>query len=236
MNAGQQANAAAGDSLVLVATLLDLQVILGIANDQVLVSLADSLVPPRAATLAPATGVVTLPIAAAQRSLESAEVGIRVQRRGILAATSIEAGFETGGPASEDHSILPTIGVAIPLPLLNRNRGAIAVAEAERDRARAELEVATLESAARMARATRELTSAMARVQRDAVLVTSANRIASLSLIAYREGASSITTVLEAQRNARDVLGQYIDDLAAAWIAAAAIRVFGLTPSSSSPS
>jgi outer membrane protein TolC len=53
-----------------------------------------------------------------------------------------------------------------------------------------------------------------------------------MSLTAYREGQSSLPNVLEAQRNARDVLGQYIDDLAAAWIASASLRVFLLTTAS----
>jgi hypothetical protein len=37
---------------------------------------------------------------------------------------------------------------------------------------------------------------------------------------------------LEAQRNARDILGQYIDDLAEAWIASAELRVYTLTVTS----
>jgi hypothetical protein len=41
--------------------------------------------------------------------------------------------------------------------------------------------------------------------------------------------------VLEAQRVARDVLGQYIDDLAAAWVATAELRVFSLSIGSSIP-
>jgi outer membrane protein TolC len=45
-----------------------------------------------------------------------------------------------------------------------------------------------------------------------------------MALTAYREGASTLASVLEAQRTARDVLGQYIDDLAAAWIATAELR------------
>jgi outer membrane protein TolC len=61
--------------------------------------------------------------------------------------------------------------------------------------------------------------------------VASANRVAAMSLTAYREGASSLPNVLEAQRNARDVLAQYVDDLAAAWIASAVLRVATLTPS-----
>jgi outer membrane protein TolC len=63
-------------------------------------------------------------------------------------------------------------------------------------------------------------------------LVVSANRVAAMSLTAYREGAASLPNVLEAQRNARDVLAQYIDNLTAAWIATAQLRVLALAPSS----
>ena len=53
-----------------------------------------------------------------------------------------------------------------------------------------------------------------------------------MSFVAYREGASSLPNVLEAQRNAREVLAQYIDDVADAWIFAAELRVISLTPTS----
>jgi outer membrane protein TolC len=56
-----------------------------------------------------------------------------------------------------------------------------------------------------------------------------------MSLTAYREGAMSLPDVLAAQRTARDALAQYIDDLAAAWIATAELRVFSLTPTSPLP-
>ena len=72
----------------------------------------------------------------------------------------------------------------------------------------------------------------MAKVGRDRLLLASANRVATMSLTAYREGQSSLPNVLEAQRNARDILGQYIDDVAAAWIATASLRVFTLTTAS----
>jgi len=57
-----------------------------------------------------------------------------------------------------------------------------------------------------------------------------------MSLTAYREGQSSLPNVLEAQRNARDILGQYVDDLAEAWIASAELRVYTLTTASTRPS
>src|SRR5439155_16524417 len=65
---------------------------------------------------------------------------------------------------------------------------------------------------------------------RDRVLVESATRVAAMSLTAYREGAQGLPAVLEAQRNAREILSQYIDDLAQAWIATATLRLYDLTP------
>jgi cobalt-zinc-cadmium efflux system outer membrane protein len=139
------------------------------------------------------------------------------------------AGFETRDPSGSEKGILPTFGISLPLPLLNRNRGPIAEANAERSRARAELELARLESTAQIARAFRERDAAFARVGRDQPLVASANRVAAMSLTAYRAGASSLPNVFEAQRNAREVLAQYIDDVAAALIANSTVRLLTLT-------
>jgi len=125
--------------------------------------------------------------------------------------------------------LLPTIGVSIPLPLLNRNRGPIAQAEAERERARAELSLTLFQTQATIGRARRERAVALEKLQRDLVLVASANRIAAMSLVAYREGAQGLPAVLEAQRNAREILSQYINDLTDAWIATATLRLFSLT-------
>ena len=52
-----------------------------------------------------------------------------------------------------------------------------------------------------------------------------------MSLTAYREGAQGLPFVLESQRNAREILNQYIDDLAEAWIATATLRFYDLGPS-----
>jgi hypothetical protein len=51
-----------------------------------------------------------------------------------------------------------------------------------------------------------------------------------MSLQAYAEGAVALANVLEAQRNAREALGRYIDDLAAADVAAAALRLLTAAP------
>jgi cobalt-zinc-cadmium efflux system outer membrane protein len=226
VNAGQQANVQVGDSLTLVSSLLDLQAVLGMTDQRLAIAVTDSLAMPAEA----ATPGTTLSEAAASLSLESATLAARLQRRSIWSSPSLSFGFDTGDP--DQKGLLPVFGVGIGLPLFDRNRAGIAQAEAERARAAAELTLAQVEARTEIARAVRERQTAMSRVQRDQALVTSANRVAAMALTGYREGAFSLPNVLEAQRNARDVLAQYIDDLAAAWIATAELRVLALPPAS----
>jgi cobalt-zinc-cadmium efflux system outer membrane protein len=127
--------------------------------------------------------------------------------------------------------LLPTFGLSLPLPFLNRNRGPILAADAERDRARAEVEVARIESRALITRALRERETSFGKLARDRTLLESANRVVVMSIRAYQEGAAPLANVLEAQRTAREVIGQYIDDVAAAWIATSAVRLYTLTSS-----
>jgi cobalt-zinc-cadmium efflux system outer membrane protein len=224
VNAGQAANRAASDSLTYISTLFDLQTVMGLDSERVAITPVDSLAMPSAAPVGlPARA---LPVVAAEQSLTAAELAVRAQRRSVFTPLSLQAGIEHGDPS--EPGILPTFGVSIPLPLLNRNRGAIAVAEAERARAQAELAFVRLETQAAIGRASRSRTLALDKLQRDRVLVASAERIAAMSLTAYREGAQALPTVLEAQRNAREILSQYIDDLAEAWIATATLRLYNL--------
>jgi outer membrane protein, heavy metal efflux system len=226
VNAGQQENVAAGDSLTLTSSLLDLQAVLGMTAEQLTISASDSLSMPPSA---PNPGR-TLNETAAAMSLESATLAARLQHRSIFSTPSIALGFENHDPGQP--GILPTFGLGIGLPVFDRNRGAIAQAEAERVRAAAELTLAQVEARNQIAHSLRQRENALARSERDQRLVVSANRVAAMSLTAYREGAASLPNVLEAQRNARDVLAQYIDDLTAAWIATAQLRVLALAPSS----
>lgn len=231
VTAGQQLNAAAADSLALISTLLDLQTVIGVVAGEPTISVTDSLTVPADSVLVPSG--LPLPIAAADAMLRSASLGVRLQRRSLFAATSIAAGFETHDPSGDEKGVLPVIGFAIPFPLFNRNGAQIAVARAEQQRALAERDVAVLETRAAIARTERERVIALANVARDQTLVASANRVAALSLTAYREGAAPLATAIEAQRHAREILAQYIDDLAAAWIATAALRVRTLTAGTS---
>ena len=143
-------------------------------------------------------------------------------------------GFEAGEPTLAPGA-LPTIGLSIPIPLFNRNDGAVQLADAERDRARAELALARLEAASQLTRARRALTLALERVARDRRLLDGAGRVSALSLLAYREGAAALPSVLEAQRTAREALATYIDDVAMARTAAGVVRLLTLTANRTQP-
>ena len=227
INAGRARNTAIADSMTAVAALLDLQLALGFSANEPAISLGDTLgVPPEDSAVGAGT---PLPVAAAQRDLQAAEQTLSLEKRGIWSGLALQAGIENHDPTGSETGILPTFGISIPLPLFNQAQGATAVAAADRDRAKAELAAAQRESAALTARAHRDLAAARARVARDRDLVITADRVARLSLRAYAEGAYPLTTVLEAQRNARDTLAELIDDLVAANTAAAALRLYAGT-------
>jgi len=221
VNAGQLENGAADDSLAAVEALLAVQLAMALPGEQPTITLADSLAPPSDSV--PSLGAEPLPVAAAAASLRSEQRALTLAHRSAFAAPSLQVGVENGDPTQ--GGALPTIGLSLPLPLFNWNGGEVARATAARDRAQANLEFLQRETAAALARAQREFAVAMARVQRDRRLLASADRVAAMSLQAYAEGAVALPNVLEAQRNAREALGRYVDDVAAASNAAAAVRL-----------
>jgi cobalt-zinc-cadmium efflux system outer membrane protein len=228
VNAGQLANIAADDSLTALGTLLSLQLQMGLSGDEATIVLVDSLRPP--ADSAVPEGRALLPVAAAEASLRSAERSLAFARRSRF-APNLQFGFDTHDLTSPTpHQLLPVIGFSLPFPLFNLSRGDVLRASAERDRARAQLELTRRETEAAVARARRDLAAARNRLRRAAGLVESADRVAAMSLRAYSEGAVALASVLEAQRNAREILARYIDDLAAADAAARALKLLTAGP------
>lgn len=229
VNAGQLENVAADDSLSALGSLLVLQLQMGLSGDEPTITLVDSLAAPEDSTSANVTRE-HLPVAAAAARLRSAERTLTLTRASRF-APNLEFGFDKGDPGSaRPDQLLPVIGFSIPFPLFNKSGGDVTRAIAERDRARAQLELTRRETDAAMARARRELVAARGRVHRSAALVASADRIAAMSLQAYGEGAVALANVLEAQRNAREILARYIDDLAAADAAARMLRWLTVGP------
>ena len=223
VNAGQLENVASDDSLSSIAALVALQLAMGLPGEEPAIALADSLSPP--ADSAAAGAGEPLPVVAARASLHSAERTLTLAHRSVFEAPSLQLGVENKDPTGSEPGLLPTVGLSLPLPLFNWNGGAAAQAAAARDRAQAELDLVRRETDAAIARARRERTAALARLARDARLLASADRVAAISLQAYGEGAIPLANVLEAQRNAREALGRYIDDLALANDAAGAVRL-----------
>ena len=222
VNAGQLENVATDDSVVAVEALVSLQLAMGLPGNDVTIALADSLAPP-SDTLPPPPSV-SLPIASAAASLRSSERALTLAHRSVFAVPSLQFGVERGDPTGPGGS-LPTVGLSFPFPLFNWNGGEVAQAAAARDRARANLDLVQRETGAELARARRDFTVALARVERSRRLLAAADRVAAMSLQAYAEGAIPLAAVLEAQRNGREALGRYIDDVAAANDAAAALRL-----------
>ena len=228
VNAGQLENVAADDSVAAVQAHLAVQLAMGLSADDVTITLSDSLAPPSDSILLPAGE--PLPVAAAAASLRSAERALTLAHRSVFATPSLQVGFDRGDPGGEP-GLLPTIGLSLPLPLFNWNGGEVRQAAAARDRAQASLDLARRETGAELARLRRGFALALARLERDRRLLSSADRVAAMSLQAYAEGVVALPNVLEAQRNARDALARYVDDVAAANDAAAAVRLLTATES-----
>ena len=120
----------------------------------------------------------------------------------------------------------------LQLPLFHRNGAPTDAARVAVDRARAQLALNRIELSAALAQAQREAANASVRAERSARLVSSADRVAALSLLAYREGASTLVSVLESQRSARETLSQYLVDVALARNTAALVRLLTLSVAS----
>jgi len=231
VNAGQLETIAVDDSLTALDAVLSVQLAMGLSADSPGITLADSLAP--TTDTVPGDPGEPLRVAAAAATLRSAERGLTLAHRSVFAAPSLQVGIERGDPTAPAGTVLPTIGLSWPFPLFSWNGGEIRQARALRDRAQAQLDLTRRESAADMSRARRVLAAALERVARDRRLLASADRVAAMSLQAYAEGAIPLANVLEAQRNAREALARYIDDVGLVNDAVGAVRL--LTASADQP-
>ena len=230
VNAGQQANAAANDSLVAIGAVLAVQAAMGMPAATLAIALSDTL--EMALAGGDAEGGTPLLIFAAEQESRAADLSLTLEKRRVFAAPSLSLGFESHDPSLDNSSVLPTIGISLPLPLFNQNGAAVMAAEAQRDRARAMLAAARIEVLSALARARRAQAVATDRALRSQKLVDGANRVATLSLLAYREGAAALPSVLQAQRTAREALQDYVDDIAGARNAAGLVRLLTITSNS----
>ncbi len=231
--AGQSANIAVTAMANAVSSTLRLQLLMGISPDSLHVALADSLDVHASTALTPTVLPAAseldqaLPVVAASLDVRAAAELGRLERRRRLGSPSIMVGVETRNPGGPG-GLLPLVGVSLPLPLFNRNGPAIARAQTDLQRGRTLLAQAKLEQQTALRVADTDARAARARAARSVQLLAAAERINALALLAYREGATALVTVLDAQRTTRDARAQALDDLAAVQIADRVLQFLSL--------
>lgn len=208
------------DSVRMATTTLELQSLMGLPVDSVRVVATDTL-PGSARTPA----FPPLALAAGEAARRAADRRLAERSRARFPAPSLRAGVEWGDPTGGEPGALPTLGLGIPLPLFNRDGGAVAEARAEAERAEASLAEARREATLALAVADRQRALAAVRLDTDRDALESAGRVASLALTAYREGAYTLASVLEAQRNAREAERRVLEDVAMLRTADAALTL-----------
>jgi outer membrane protein TolC len=232
INRGDAYLRTAQDSFDASASVLEVQRLMALPADSVRIALSDSLARVAAQIGDSARGVNTflagtpLSVAVAVRALDARTFALAAERRRLYGVPSISVGVEAGLPGSS--GLLPTVGVSLPLLLLSRNRGEIRLATVERDRALATLDFARRDAAAALATSLRARELASTRVRQTRELLASAERIAALTLIAYREGEVALSFVLEATRRARDLRDGYITALSELVASQAGVHLYSL--------
>lgn len=222
LNAGQAENVAELDSLEAALGVVAVQNIMGLDRATGPIAIVDTLdLPP---PVPPPIAGRPLPVAAADADVRAADLAIALERRQRFGLPTITAGFDRHDPGGFGDQLLPTIGLALPIPVFNQNRGSVLVAQAARNRAQAQLALIQFETNIALTRARQSYTVAQERVVRSRQLVDRANRVAALSLLGFREGATTLSNVLEAQRLVRENLTQYVNDAAAVRNAASLIQ------------
>jgi cobalt-zinc-cadmium efflux system outer membrane protein len=125
----------------------------------------------------------------------------------------IEPGIETIEP-SFPHNVAFKMAVSLPLPIFNRNKGEIAKSNAMIAQLTAERDALTQQVSYSIGQASLRLESARQQVEFfETKLLPDAERVRSLAEEAYREGQTGLLPVIDAQRNARDVRGAYLQAL-----------------------
>lgn len=126
---------------------------------------------------------------------------------------TLEPGVETRDP-SLPHSWGFKMQVTVPLPIFNRGRGDLAKSSAMLEQLQAEREAARQRIASEIARAALNVESARKQVEfYEAKLLPDAERVRELANEAYRIGQTSLLSVIDTTRNAREVRLAYLQAL-----------------------
>lgn len=144
-------------------------------------------------------------IKVAEAEVARSQSVFRLERARGTGEVTPYVGYRRVGP---DNTVVA--GVTVPLPFGNRNQGGVARAEAEQKLAETNLRLtqhralAEVESAFRAYETTRELVKAY-----EAGILNQADESRDIALVAYREGATDLITLLDAQRTRAEMRASY---------------------------
>ena len=148
-------------------------------------------------------------VQAGERDVSAAKERLALEEARAKPDVSPFVGYKRVGP---DNTVLA--GISVPLKVRDRNQAGIARAQADQKAAAALLEVAKSHTVAEVSAAYEAFQTARDLVQtfRDELL-NQADESRTIALAAYREGATPLLSVLEAQRTRADVRQQYFRTL-----------------------
>ena len=148
-------------------------------------------------------------VQAGERDVAAAKERLALEGARAKPDVSPFVGYKRVGP---DNTVLA--GISVPLKVRDRNQAGIARAQADQKAATALLEVAKSHTVAEVSAAYEAFQTARDLVQTfREELLNQADESRTIALAAYREGATPLLSVLEAQRTRADVRQQYFRTL-----------------------
>ena len=148
----------------------------------------------------------------AEQQIATEQSRLRLARAQRVPDLTLEPGLETFDSAHSHPGF--KMQVSVPLPIFNRGRADIDKRSAMVEQLKAERDAARQRIAAEIARASLNVESARKQVEfYEAKLLPEAERIRELANEAYRIGQTSLLSVIDATRNAREVRQAYLQAL-----------------------
>ena len=144
-------------------------------------------------------------VLAAEREVEASKERLVLEEARVHPDITSFAGYKR---LSDDNTV--SVGISVPLKIRDRNQAGIARAQADQKAAAALLEVARSHTIAEIKAAYEAFQSArqQVRIFQDELL-NQADESRSIALAAYREGATPLLTVLDAERTRAEVRQEF---------------------------
>ena len=150
----------------------------------------------------------------AEAEIERSNAVLRLERARAKGEITPYSGYKRVGP---DNTAV--VGVTVPLPFGNRNQGEIARAEAEQKIAENALKQEQIRAVADVQTAYLALETAREQVKAfEAGVLTQADESRDIMLLSYREGATDLVNLLDAQRTRNEVRSVYFRSVLAYYL------------------